>query len=46
MTDTEVQMAAESDDEGWSEGEEPPEFRQAARDVIDEDAELLDALDE
>jgi hypothetical protein len=39
-------MAAESEDEDWEEDDEISEFRKTARRVIEEDFELLDALDE
>lgn len=39
-------MAAESEGEDWEDDEEISEFRKTARRVIQEDFELLDALDE
>lgn len=39
-------MAAESEDEDWEDDDEISEFRKTARRVIEEDFELLDALDE
>jgi hypothetical protein len=39
-------MAAEPEDEDWEDDEDISEFRRTARRVIEEDFELLDALDE
>jgi len=39
-------MAVESEGEDWEDDDDISEFRKTARHVIDEDFELLDALDE